>query len=59
MEVFGGFKNTHVRNADTARLSAAQMRYQDTVKIHERTVQERMEQLRVGREEPRDTEENS
>ena len=31
-KLFGGFKNTHVRNADTARLSAAQMRYQDTVR---------------------------
>ena len=31
-KLFGGFKNTHVRNADTARLSAAQMRYQDTLR---------------------------
>ncbi len=31
-KLFGGFKNTHVRNADTARLRAAQMRYQDTLR---------------------------
>jgi adhesin transport system outer membrane protein len=29
-KIFGGFKNTHVTNADTARLRAAETRYQDT-----------------------------
>ena len=31
-KLFGGFKNTHVRNADAVRLQSAQMRYQDTVR---------------------------
>jgi outer membrane protein TolC len=31
-KIFGGFKNTHVRNADAVRLQSAQMRYQDTVR---------------------------
>jgi outer membrane protein TolC len=31
-QLFGGFKKTHVMSADTARLRAAQNRYQDTLR---------------------------
>jgi outer membrane protein TolC len=32
-KIFGGFKNTHVTNADTARLRAAENRYQNTLRM--------------------------
>ena len=31
-KLFGGFKNTHITNADTVRLRSAHMRHQDTVR---------------------------